>query len=119
LSKEDSRAAAIENNVPHLDIIGILLAVYQDISTYGSIEGDSLADGWMCPMFKKNARDDIANYRPITLLNSDYKILTKTMSLALAEVVSKMVHPDQAGYRADRFKTRFDWLKPSLIGLKK
>jgi hypothetical protein len=58
----------------------------------------SLADGWMCPLYKKNERDNIANYRPITLLNTDYKILTKAMSLALSEVVSEMVHKDQAGF---------------------
>jgi ribonuclease HI/exonuclease III len=99
LSIEEAKDSATNRDgKPHLDIIGILLDVYQDISNYGSVEGESLANGWMCPMYKKNARDNIANYRPITLLNSDYKILTKAMSLALNEVVSKMVHPDQAGF---------------------
>lgn len=28
----------------------------------------------MCPIYKKKERTDISNYRPVTLLNTDYKI---------------------------------------------
>lgn len=38
------------------------------------------------------------NYRPITLLNTDYKLLTKTLTLQLVEPIHKLVHPDQAGF---------------------
>ncbi|EPS95420.1 hypothetical protein FOMPIDRAFT_1054147 [Fomitopsis schrenkii] len=40
----------------------------------------------MCPLYKKKDRREIANYRPITLLNSDYKIYTKVLAMRLAEV---------------------------------
>ena len=38
------------------------------------------------------------NYRPITLLNSDYKLLTKALTLQLIEDIKKMIHHDQAGF---------------------
>jgi hypothetical protein len=40
--------------------------------------------GWMCPIFKKKERTEIENYQPITLLNMDYKILTKAPAIQLA-----------------------------------
>ena len=54
--------------------------------------------GWMCPLFKKKDPTDICNYRPITLLNTDYKILTKVLAIQLLDHVSQLIHPDQAGF---------------------
>jgi len=52
----------------------------------------------MCPLFKKKDPTDIHNYRPITLLNTDYKILTKVLAIQLLDHVNQLVHPDQAGF---------------------
>ena len=52
----------------------------------------------MCPIYKKKDPTEIGNYRPITLLNTDYKLLTKTLALQLVEPIHKMIHPDQAGF---------------------
>jgi hypothetical protein len=54
--------------------------------------------GWMCPIFKKKDPTNISNYRPITLLNTDYKILTKVLALQLMEPIHHLIHPDQAGF---------------------
>jgi hypothetical protein len=37
-------------------------------------------------------------YRPVTLLNCDYKIFTKALSLKLAETAPSIIHRDQAGF---------------------
>ena len=37
----------------------------------------------------------VTNYRPISLLNVDYKILTKILSSRLENVLDQIVHPDQ------------------------
>ena len=55
----------------------------------------------------------LKNWRPLTLLNTDYKILTKLLAARLQEVIKKIVHPDQSGYIQGRFigqniRTTFD-----------
>lgn len=57
-----------------------------------------LNKGCMTPIYKKKDPEDITNYHPITLLNTDYKIFTKVISLKLAEVVPEIINPDQAGF---------------------
>ena len=45
--------------------------------------------------FKKGDRIRIKNYRPITLLNVDLKIITKALSVRLNTVISKLIHVNQ------------------------
>ena len=41
--------------------------------------------------------------RPISLLNVDYKILTKTIAKRLEKVLPKIINPDQTGYVKGRY----------------
>jgi len=52
----------------------------------------------MCPIYKKKDPTEISNYCPITLLNTEYKLLTKVLALQLNESIQHLVHPDQAGF---------------------
>lgn len=38
------------------------------------------------------------SYRPISLLQVDIKILTKTLSIRLNQFILSLIHPDQAGF---------------------
>ena len=80
------------------DIVAILTLLFVEIQIAGVEKDSDFASGWMCPLYKKKDPTEISNYRPITLLNTDYKLLTKTLALQLVEPIHKMVHPDQAGF---------------------
>ena len=45
----------------------------------------------------------LENLRPISLLNVDYKILTKTIAKRLEKVLPKIINPDQTGYVKGRY----------------
>ena len=80
------------------DITQILAEVFNDIQCHGVDETMDFALGWMCPIYKKKDPTDISNYRPIMLLNTDYKILTKTLAIQLMDHITSLVHKDQAGF---------------------
>ena len=46
-------------------------------------------------LFKKGDRTVLKNWRPITLLTTDYKILTKALANRLQQVLPLIVHTDQ------------------------
>jgi ribonuclease HI/endonuclease/exonuclease/phosphatase family metal-dependent hydrolase len=75
-----------------------LARVFQQIQTQGLRRDSQFNDGWLCPLYKKNDATDPANYRPITLLNAEYKLMTRILSERLSKVVSHMVDEDQAGF---------------------
>jgi hypothetical protein len=52
----------------------------------------------MCPIYKKKDPTEISNYRPITLLNTDYKLLTKVLAIQLMKPIHLLVHPNQPGF---------------------
>ena len=89
-------------NVPSFDVIKTLTHLFQDIQEHGVDDRTDFTTGWMCPLFKKKDPTDICNYRPITLLNTDYKLLTKVLALELLDHVSQLIHPDQAGFIPNR-----------------
>jgi hypothetical protein len=80
------------------DIIEVLVGLYKDIQTHRVDARTNFALGWMCPIYKKKDPTEISNYRPIILLNTDYKLLTKTLALQLVNPIHKLIHPNQAGF---------------------
>ena len=45
----------------------------------------------------------LKNWRPVSLLNTDYKILAKTLANRLHKVIAKLVNSDQVGYIKQRY----------------
>ena len=45
----------------------------------------------------------LKNWRPISLLNTDYKILTKALATRLKKVLPSVIHPDQVAYLKGRY----------------
>ena len=38
---------------------------------------------------------DLKNWRPICLLNCDYKIITKVLATRIRDILPKIIHPNQ------------------------
>ena len=54
--------------------------------------------GMLNLIFKKNDKTQLTNWRPITLLNTDYKILAHILTNRLKKVIPKLINTDQSGY---------------------
>lgn len=95
---QDKHKWAIDAQKLSFNIIKTLTMVLWDIQQNGVDEMTQFTLGWLCPIYKKKERSVISNYRPITLLNTDYKILTKVLVLQLCDHITSMIHSDQAGF---------------------
>src|SRR5882672_8948777 len=84
-----------------ISISSILQTVFNDIERHG-VENEAYTKGVMCLIYKKKNKTKIENYRPITLLETDYKIHTKTIANKLGKVCQKLIHKDQAGFVPNR-----------------
>ena len=75
-----------------------LFAVYEDSFVKGFLP-ESLMTGVVTLLEKKGKdRLDLVNWRPITLLNVDYKLLTKTLGQRLKIVLPSLINKDQNGF---------------------
>ena len=54
-------------------------------------------------LYKKGSREDPRNYRPITLLNNDYKILMRILTQRMNKAVVQWVSECQNGFVPDGF----------------
>jgi len=55
----------------------------------------------------KKGKDElnVGSYRPISLLNIDYKIYAKILANRLTPLMNKIVHNDQTGFISNRSST--------------
>lgn len=90
--------ATSKTNKKGFNIVKALTTVFRDIQEHDIDRRSNFAAGWMCPLFKKKDPTDIRNYRPITVLNTDYKLLTKVLALQLIDHADALIHEDQAGF---------------------
>lgn len=96
--KAKSKAKASKDNDVPFNFSKCLTQVYNDIERNGVAPNSGFAEGLLNPLHKKKDRREIANYRPITLLNCDYKAFTKALALKLARTVPSIIHENQAGF---------------------
>ncbi|CAM2116501.1 unnamed protein product [Caretta caretta] len=61
--------------------------------TYGQVEEDWRAVLALLP--KKGDLRDLRNWRPVSLLSTDYKVVVQAIQLRLGSVLADVVHPNQ------------------------
>ncbi len=76
-------------------LISILKELYDDIFTKGKMNL-RMSMGLMKIIYKKKGDKKIKNYRPLTMLNTDLKILSKVLANRLKEVMPKIIKTNQA-----------------------
>ena len=60
-----------------------------------------MLEGDITLLYKKKDRTDVRNYRPLTMLNTDYKVYTKVLANRLKTVVHQFVSEAQKGFVPD------------------
>lgn len=73
----------------------ILIRLFADIQRERRV-GHDFATGIVALIHKRGDKADLRNYRPITLLNCDYKILMKVMANRLKLVIEQVISGGQA-----------------------
>ena len=58
----------------------------------------STRDGTIIVLYKKGDAREVRHYRPITLLNLDYKILAKVLVGRMKPIMDEIVSPQQLGF---------------------
>ena len=75
----------------------ILLKVFNDALSKGQLPS-SMLEGIVTLLYKKGSRKRPTQYRPITLLNNDYKILTRILTKRMNVAVVQFVSDCQNGF---------------------
>ena len=63
---------------------------------------DSFTEAQLCCIYKKGAHDNPENYRPISLLNTGYKIFASIIQSCLANILEPLLGDTQYGFRPKR-----------------
>lgn len=79
----------------------VLAALYTAIHQLGAVPEDFLL-GAITFLYKKGAKSDPANYRPITLLNSDYRILARILASRLGPAMGAVIDKAQCAFLPSR-----------------
>ncbi len=78
-----------------------LLEVFGEIEQKGElVPGQNL--GVITLLYKAGDRNELSNWRPITVLNTDYKIIEKVLSNRLKPVLGRIIQSDQKAYLKGR-----------------
>ncbi len=85
----------VEFFIKFWDILGADLVEVFNSSYHDGFLPSSSCKGIITLLFKKGDRLDRKNWRPITLLNIDYKLCARTLAGRLLKVIHHVVHIDQ------------------------
>ena len=79
----------------------VLAGIFSAVGRLG-VTPTGFLDGVISTLFKKGDRTLPCNYRPITLLNTDYRLLAKVLAARLGRVLKGVVSSEQTAFLAGR-----------------
>ena len=79
----------------------LLAALYSAIGYTGCTPAGFL-DGMVTPLHKGGEKSQIVNYRPITLLNTDYRLLTNCLANRWGPALASAIGPEQTAFLPGR-----------------
>lgn len=83
-------------------LISLLLDMFNDSLDRGALP-QTLTEASITLLLKPGKQEsDCSSDCPISLLNSDYKILAKVLAIQLESVMSDIIPPDQTGFMKNR-----------------
>uniref|UniRef100_A0A671TR16 Reverse transcriptase domain-containing protein n=1 Tax=Sparus aurata TaxID=8175 RepID=A0A671TR16_SPAAU len=77
------------------ELVPVLDRLFRGIEERNEIPAD-MSTGLVSILYKKGNRDKLENYRPITMLNTDYKILARVLAKRIKRVIGTVVENTQA-----------------------
>ena len=112
----DGLPTELWRKVRHL-IAPLLASIFTAIGRTGILP-DGFLLGELNPFHKKGDPTNHANYRPITLLDTDYRILARVLASRLAPVLAKVMGTEQSAFLPGRLigdNIMFMQLLPHLL----
>jgi len=82
-------------------IAPLLAAVFTAIGHTGCTP-KGFKDGVVAPLYKAGCRSSLGNYRPITLLNTDYRLLAKCLAHRWGPALAQSIGPEQTAFMPGR-----------------
>ena len=84
------------------EIAPILVQIYNEVLGGKSLKPGALESVIILIYKNKGSEEELKNWRPISLLNCDLKILTKILAKRLQTHIASIIHEDQAGFVSGR-----------------
>ena len=69
----------------------------------------------MILLYKKNDPEELKNWRPLSLINSDAKLFTKWIANQLKPKLSKIIHPRQTGFMPGAQISDYGWILQAMM----
>ena len=76
---------------------------------------DSFTQAHVCCLHKKGAHDNPENYRPISLLNTCYKVFAGVIQVRLASILENYIGDTQYGFRSKRSTAFYEPFSTSML----
>lgn len=81
--------------------VDLIVTMVVEVQALGKISG-ALNSTFLALISKEKGAETLDDYRPISLCNTLYKVISKIIAEMLKKVFSRLIYPEQAGFLKDR-----------------